>query len=76
MKKISTLVAGILLAGFGAASAQSNLGADCGCPPVASRPTVNLGDAAYSVQGGANDGDLIASNTILTCDKKIGRAHV
>jgi hypothetical protein len=69
MKKISTLVAGFILAGFGAGLAQSNLGADCGCPPVASRPTVNLGDAAYSVQSGASEGDLIATNTILTCDK-------
>ena len=69
MKKISTLLAGFILAGFGAVTAQTNLGADCGCPPVGSRSTVDLGSAAYSVQGGANDGDLIASNTILTCDK-------
>lgn len=58
--------------------AQTSLGAACGCPPVASRPTVNLSTLAQSVAGFvAPDGELIASNTILTCantyilDKKI-----
>ena len=27
---------------FAGAQAQSNLGASCGCPPVASRPTINV----------------------------------
>ena len=48
-------------------ASQQNLGASCGCPAVASRPTVSL--SSLAVVGGANDGDLIATNTILTCDK-------
>lgn len=43
--------------------AQTNLGADCGCPSVASRPTVLLSSLAGS------DGQLTAKNTILSCDK-------
>ena len=43
--------------------AQTNLGADCGCPPVASRPTVLLTTLAGA------EGQLLAKNTILTCDK-------
>ncbi|MBL0103757.1 MAG: hypothetical protein IPP51_08370 [Bacteroidetes bacterium] len=56
--------------------AQSNLGSDCGCPtPVSSRPTVLMSTLATS--GGAADGELLATNTILDCahtwilDKKI-----
>lgn len=47
--------------------AQSNLGQDCGCPPVSGRPTVLM--STLAINGGANDGDLTATNTILTCDK-------
>ncbi len=48
--------------------AQTNLGADCGCPtPVSSRPTVLLSTLATS--GGSNDGSLIANNVILDCSK-------
>lgn len=47
--------------------AQTNLGAACGCPPVGSRTTVNL--STLAVSGGATDGELIAANTVLTCDK-------
>jgi hypothetical protein len=47
--------------------AQTNLGADCGCPPVGSRPNVNL--STLAVNGGANDGSLTANNTILDCSK-------
>jgi len=47
--------------------AQSDLGAACGCPPVASRPTVNLSTLAAS--GGATDGELLATNAVFTCDK-------
>jgi hypothetical protein len=50
------------------AFAQSNLGANCGCPPVASRPSVLMSSLAVA-DGGANDGDLIALNTILDCSK-------
>ncbi len=68
-KTIAKLVASATLAiafvstGF----AQANLGANCGCPPVASRPTVLVSTLATS--GGALDGELLASNTIFTCDK-------
>ena len=48
-------------------ASQQNLGASCGCPTVASRPTVSM--STLATIGGANDGDLTATNTILTCDK-------
>jgi len=48
-------------------ASQQNLGAECGCPPVASRPTVSV--STLAVVGGANDGDLLSPNTIFTCDK-------
>lgn len=48
--------------------AQTNLGADCGCPsPVSSRPTVLL--STLATNGGAGDGELIATNVILDCSK-------
>lgn len=48
--------------------AQTNLGASCGCPsPVSARPTVNL--STLAINGGANDGDLIATSVILDCSK-------
>ncbi len=54
--------------GFATSNAQTNLGASCGCPtPVSSRPTVLVSTLATS--GGALDGELIANNTIFTCDK-------
>ena len=73
MKNKKTISQWILAAAFvqsfaTAGIAQSNLGADCGCPtPVSSRPTVLL--STLAVSGGATDGDLTAVNTILTCDK-------
>ena len=48
-------------------SAQSNLGSACGCPAVASRTNVLL--STLAVSGGATDGELIATNTVFTCDK-------
>jgi hypothetical protein len=48
--------------------AQSNLGQDCGCPPVASRTTVVL-MSSLCTNVTANEADLAATNTILTCDK-------
>jgi hypothetical protein len=48
-------------------ASQQNLGAECGCPPVASRPTVSV--STLAVVGGATDGDLLSPNTIFTCDK-------
>ncbi|MGZ4060832.1 MAG: hypothetical protein ACXVPU_17490 [Bacteroidia bacterium] len=68
MKNFSLLIAtaAFAIASIKTAEAQTNLGTSCGCPAVASRPTVNL--STLAVSGGANDGDLLA-NTILTCDK-------
>ncbi len=43
--------------------AQNNLGEACGCPPVASRPTVDFATLADGSQ------NLTATHTILTCDK-------
>lgn len=77
-KKIFKLSAAVMVVFTSVVSsfAQTNLGSDCGCPtPVSSRPTVLLSTLAAS--GGAADGELTASNTILDCahtyilDKKI-----
>jgi hypothetical protein len=68
MKKFPHLFATALFAFAAIQSgvAQTNLGSSCGCPSVASRPTVNMSTLAIS--GGAADGDLL-TNTVLTCDK-------
>jgi len=68
-KNFSKVFAAIALAASSVTGyAQTNLGADCGCPPVGSRPTVLL--STLAINGGGNDGDLIATNTILDCSKK------
>ena len=75
-KNISKLIATAAMTFVSIASgfAQTNLGTSCGCPPVASRPTVLL--STLATNGGASDGDLL-NNTILDCahtwivDKKI-----
>jgi hypothetical protein len=64
MRKLFVAI-GLLVANY-AGYAQTNLGTSCGCPPVASRPTVLM--STLAVSGGANDGDLLA-NTILNCSK-------
>ena len=57
----------LLISTIGLSQAQTNLGADCGCPPVAARTTVvNLSTLCDLVGG---DYVLSAENTILTCDK-------
>lgn len=63
-----TAAACLAIAAVSTSFAQTNLGASCGCPPVASRPTVSMSTLAVT-GGGANDGDLIATTTRLTCDK-------
>ncbi|MEO8761170.1 MAG: hypothetical protein ABI388_07620 [Bacteroidia bacterium] len=71
MKKetITKLVAAAAIAVSSITSgvAQTNLGASCGCPPVASRPSVLL--STLATVGGANDGSLTAATTILDCSK-------
>ena len=68
MKKITTSITTALLAVLFTAPgvAQTNNGAACGCPSVASRTTVNM--STLATNGGASDGDLLG-NTNLTCDK-------
>ena len=67
MKKItfSKIVAGAAIAAISisTAFAQSNLGSECGCPPVGSRTPVVL--SSLGVNG---FGELLANQT-LTCDK-------
>jgi hypothetical protein len=49
--------------------AQSNLGASCGCPAVASRPTVNVSSLpGYVAISGTFGGELTQGAT-FTCDK-------
>lgn len=63
---------------FGAftSNAQLNLGADCGCPAVGSRPSINMSSLPGYVALDANGGELTTGAT-LTCantyilDKKI-----
>ena len=72
-KNISKLVATAAMAVIAATPsyAQSNLGAACGCPPVASRPTVSLTTfpgTVLSTTAGAQGWEL--NNSVsLTCDK-------
>ena len=49
--------------------AQTNLGAACGCPSVTARASSTVLMSTLAVSGGATDGELTATNTILTCDK-------
>jgi hypothetical protein len=69
-KAISNLIAtaAMAVASITTGFAQINLGASCGCPtPVSARPTVNV--STLATNGGSGDGELIANNTIFTCDK-------
>ena len=70
MKKetITNLVAAaaLVVTSFTTGFAQNNLGANCGCPPVNTRPTALL--SALAVNGTAADGELL-TNTTLGCDK-------
>jgi hypothetical protein len=75
---ISKMLATVALAfaGITTTQAQTNLGSDCGCPtPVSGRPTVLV--STLATNGGAGDGELLATNTIFDCahtwilDKKI-----
>jgi hypothetical protein len=61
--------AALLFAGF-AGSAQTNLGADCGCPAVGSRTTQNVSGlpGATAIAGDADAYELTSGAT-FTCDK-------
>jgi hypothetical protein len=72
-KQISKLIAaaamtvGAVMPSF----AQSNLGASCGCPPVASRPTVSLTSLPGTVltTTAGTQGWELSGSPSLTCDK-------
>ncbi len=62
VSKLLSLAAVLTLATTSSeAQNQNNLGADCGCPPVNTRPTVDLSTLATL-------GELNAVNTVLTCN--------
>jgi hypothetical protein len=73
-KTISALMstAALTLAAIVPSFAQQNLGASCGCPPVASRPTVNLSSKGDTIiVAGVTAGlgySFRANNTVLSCD--------
>jgi len=70
-KQISKLVAtaAMAVAAIAPSFAQSNLGAACGCPAVASRTIVELSSLpGYTAIAGINGGELMTGAT-LTCDK-------
>ncbi|MFN5443858.1 MAG: hypothetical protein ACK48V_06480 [Crocinitomicaceae bacterium] len=68
--KISKVIAGLALSTLAVTTgfSQSNLGAACGCPPVASRPTVLLSSLpGFTAISGTYGGELTSGAT-LTCD--------
>jgi hypothetical protein len=70
-------VAALTFGAFASSNAQSNLGASCGCPPVASRPEVIVSSMpGYTAISGTYGGELV-NGAAFTCantyilDKKI-----
>lgn len=62
VSKLLSLAAVLTLAATSSeAQNQNNLGADCGCPPVNTRPTIDLSSLSTL-------GELNAVNTVLTCN--------
>ena len=70
-KNISKLVASaaIAVASIAPSFAQSNLGAACGCPAVAGRPTVLLTSLPGYVAIAGTEGGELTQGANLTCDK-------
>ena len=61
--------AALAFGAFASADAQSNLGASCGCPAVASRPSINVTSLpGYVAINGTFGGELTQGAT-FTCDK-------
>ena len=54
-----TATAALAISTFSAVFAQTNLGSECGCPPVGSRATVLV--STLATNGGAGDGQLLAN---------------
>jgi len=72
MKKIRLFAATALLAtaAISGSFAQTNLGADCGCPPINEREIVNMSTLATDiVVDGVTYKKLAANTTILSCQK-------
>jgi len=65
MNTFSKIVAGALLAAVSITTsyAQTNLGSECGCPPLSSRTVVTMSSLGVNANG-----ELLANQT-LTCDK-------
>ena len=62
-------MAALTFGAFATSSAQTNLGASCGCPPVASRTEVTVSTMpGYSAIAGTYGGEL-TSGAAFTCDK-------
>jgi hypothetical protein len=64
MKSVASFA--MTFAAFSSVNAQTNLGADCGCPAVGSRPSVNISSLPGYVAADANSGTLTTGAT-LTC---------
>ena len=62
---ITTILASLAITMIGITQgfAQTNLGAECGCPPIGSRTTVTI------VSLGLNANNELLANQTLTCDK-------
>jgi hypothetical protein len=66
-KAIASLA--LAVGAFAGAQAQSNLGADCGCPSVASRTTVNVSSLPGYVGINGTYGGELTQGANFTCDK-------
>jgi hypothetical protein len=64
MKSIASFA--MTFAAFASLNAQTNLGADCGCPAVGSRPSINMSSLPGYVAFDANSGEL-TTGAVLTC---------
>ena len=70
-QNIFKAIASVALAfgAFAGAQAQSNLGADCGCPAVASRTSVNVSSLPGYVGINGTYGGELTQGANFTCDK-------
>jgi hypothetical protein len=66
-KAIASLA--LAIGAFASAQAQSNLGASCGCPAVASRPTINVTSLPGYVGINGTFGGELTQGATFTCDK-------
>lgn len=70
MNSIKALaVVALAFGAFGSLKAQSNLGASCGCPPVASRTDVIMSSLPGYVAIAGTFGGELTTGANLTCDK-------